>query len=197
VAAYRTLDSETFLDHLFVHSRWRGRRLGARLLAASLAAYHARVPSSRLLLDVRAGNVLAERWYARLGFAERARSCWWLGPPPASPPSAPGRPAAARRPEADRQHRAWGFSMITLPSSDGRPCIVGRLYRPYYRFSDPDAARDPLVGAALAALDPARRSLLLASAPQPGPGWRRLAVSRRLASPIPSLLDRLRPAPSL
>ena len=76
VAAFRLLDGQAFLNHLYVAPRFRGCRLGKRLLAAAARRYLARHPAERIGLDVFAGAHPAEAWYARLGFEERARRIW-------------------------------------------------------------------------------------------------------------------------
>lgn len=90
------------------------------------------------------------------------------------------RRQAARAPRSGRRrHRAWGFSTITL----------GRLWTPYFRLTDPAAARDRDLTRLLAALDPARRLLLVApTAPR---GWTPVARSERLVCSADLLLERL------
>ena len=185
LAAWRPVAGQAFLNHLYVAPRWRAQGLGRHLLGDSLAAHLRDYPSDAIALDVLAGNRRALSWYERLGFAPREERSWWLGPrcaPAASPLAVPPRLLAA----ADRQHRAWGFS--TLPLAAGE---VGRLYAPYFRLPDPAAARDPALRATLGQLDPRRRLLLLAATPQPTPGWRRTAVSRRLTAPVAFVWSRL------
>jgi GNAT superfamily N-acetyltransferase len=185
LAAWRPLGDQAFLNHLYVAPGSRAQGLGRRLLADSLAAHLRAYPSDSIALDVLAGNRRALAWYQRLGFAPREERSWWLGPrcaPALSALAVPPRVLAA----ADRQHRAWGFS--TLPLAAGE---VGRLYAPYFRLPDPAAARDPALRAALGRLDPRRRLLLLAATPQPAPGWRRAALSRRLTAPAAGVSSRL------
>jgi GNAT superfamily N-acetyltransferase len=187
LAAWRPLAGQAFLNHLYVGPRWRAQGLGRRLLADSLAAHLRGYPADAVALDVLAGNARALSWYQRLGFAPREERSWWLGPrctPARSPLAVPPRLLAA----ANRQHRAWGFSTLPLAAGD-----VGRLYAPYFRLPDPAAAHNVALRAVLGQLDPRRRLLLLAATPQPAPGWRRTAVSRRLTAPVAFVRSRLGP----
>jgi GNAT superfamily N-acetyltransferase len=98
---------------------------------------------------------------------------------------------AARR-SACATHGDWGFSSFRLRLAPGRCFTVGRLYTPYFRLTHPD----PDLRRRLRAIDPKRRFLLIAAAPQPAPGWKRVAVTRRLICPAGRLLERLGSTPS-
>jgi ribosomal-protein-alanine N-acetyltransferase len=66
-AGYWLLDDEAHLMNLAVAPRWQGRGLGAYLLLETLAAMQERGATS-CTLEVRAGNVLAQALYRKLGF---------------------------------------------------------------------------------------------------------------------------------
>jgi hypothetical protein len=66
---------------------------------------------------------------------------------------------------------------------------VGRLWTPYFRLTDPAAARDRHLARLLAALDPARRLLLVS--PKAPRGWTPVARSERLTCSADLLLERL------
>lgn len=183
LAAFRRLDGCAFLNHLAIGARWRGRGLGRRLLAESAAAFLKTHPARWVALDAFAGRP-ATAWYRRLGFVIQEQRDWYTR----TSPSPLGRRLTVvgvqGLAEADRRHRAWGFSTFTAG-----PYTVGRLYTPYFRFTDPGAARDRDLVGLLAALDPARRLLLVASgAPPP---WTRVARSDRLVCSADLLLERL------
>ncbi|MBI3695319.1 MAG: GNAT family N-acetyltransferase [Acidobacteria bacterium] len=76
VAAFRLLDGQAFLNHLYVAPRFRGRGLGRQLLTTACRRYLARHPARRIALDVFSGAHPAEGWYARLGFEERRQRVW-------------------------------------------------------------------------------------------------------------------------
>jgi len=65
----------SWLEELYVLPEWRGRGVGAQLLAASLAAAHER-GCVAMDLEVTADHARAARLYAREGFAELPRSRW-------------------------------------------------------------------------------------------------------------------------
>lgn len=180
LAAFRHLNGAAFLNHISIGPRWRGRGRGRSLLAAATARYLDECPARRVALDAFAGQ-FPQAWYRRLGFVEQERQGWYIRP---------GRAPLAQRlalPDlaaADRRHRAWGFSTITVG-----PYTVGRLWAPYFRLTDPAAARDRGLTRLLAGLDPARRLLLVApTAPR---GWTRVARSERLVCSADLLLERL------
>ena len=190
LAAFRVLDQHAFLNHLYVAPRWRGRGLGARLLAAAARNYLERHPLGQIALDVFAGNAAVEAWYARLGFLEHAQRTWRLVPPGHAHPSETPPPARCENlAAANRRHRAWGFSTVVIATSAGR-LDVGRLYAPYFRLPDCRAAADPELHRTLRALDRSRRCLLIAPS-SPPTGWIPLAVSRRLQCPAATLFQRL------
>ena len=188
LAAFRRLEGEAFLNHLYVAPGLRGRGWGTVLLAGAAQDYLTRNGLERAALDVFAGGD-AEVWYARLGFVERERRTWLTS----SPRRTPGSGVRVARPEnwgqAQRQHRNWGFSWLLVRARAGLQ-QVGRLYAPYFRLADPAAADDPELRALLQALDPGRRLLLISTAGSRR-GWRLAAASRRLVCPAAPLLDRL------
>ncbi|HYM10812.1 MAG TPA: hypothetical protein VEU62_08765, partial [Bryobacterales bacterium] len=154
--------------------------------------YLARHPAPEIGLDVFARNRSATAWYRRLGFEQRTRLGWWISVRGVR--AATARPPAAVAAAAARQHRAWGFSQLAARTGAGR-YQVGRLYAPFFRLTDPRAAADPDLLAALARLNPRRRLLLIAPASSawPGrrPGWEQVAQSRRLRARSAVLLSRL------
>ena len=183
VAAFRQSDGTAFLNHLHVAPRFRSRSLGARLLAEAARYYLEAHPSVNLGLDVFAGNPLAEAWYARLGFTEHSRNGWWVWQRRSD--RAAGREGDGGIPMtvADRQHRAWGFSHFVAQVNGGTRYEVGRLYTPYFRLMQPEAAADLKLQQALRVLDPSRRPLRIGPERLPHPPWEKVAVSRRLEAP--------------
>ncbi len=192
LAAFRRVEGEAFLNHLYVAAPFRGRALGALLLERAARDYLARHPAARLALDVFSHNTLAAKWYARLGFKERARQAWCLRRHIRQGPRASSRPTFIEGLSgADRGPRAWGFSSFVVRLSAGRRYRVGRLYKPYFRLAGAPAGRDVELHRALAALDPARRLVLHAPDDFAEPSWRRVALSFRLECPARLLLSRL------
>ncbi len=200
VAAFRRLEGGAFLNHIYIAPELRGRSLGAGLLAEATRRYLERHGAGWVALEVFAGRPEAEEvqaWYQRLGFVERRRWLWWIAPTaaPAPDPGPTGEAACENLEDAERQHRAWGFSNLRMRTSGGRIFQVGRLGALYFRLGESEAAGDPQLGAALARLDPARGWLLVVptlAAPTPGPSdWRLAGESRRLECPAAELLERL------
>jgi GNAT superfamily N-acetyltransferase len=191
LAAFRLFEGAAFLNHLYIAPRYRSLSLGSLLLESAVRRYLTRHPAREIALDVFAGNTGAEAWYERLGFEERARLGWWISAIGVHVPQA--RLAAASA-AAARQQRAWGFSQFAVLTRAG-PYQVGRLYTPFFRLTEPRAAADRELHAALAGRDPRRRLLLIApgsfASAAPGPGWKQEAQSRRLAVASPVLLGRL------
>ncbi len=66
------------LKQLYVSSAWQGRGVAAELMEWSLASARAR-GARTLVLGVFAGNVRAQRFYARYGFAEIGRNPFRVG----------------------------------------------------------------------------------------------------------------------
>jgi GNAT superfamily N-acetyltransferase len=177
LAAFRLLDGEPFLNHLYVAPRWRGRRLGSLLLREATGHYLGRHRSKTLSLDVFAGRPVVETWYARLGFRERERRASWTLP---AAPAAGAAGSFEGLQEAGRRHAEWGFSSFVAATASGR-YRIGRLPGPWFRLTDLAAAVDPELGPALLSLDPGRKLLLVAASSGRGPaGGVEEAVSRRL-----------------
>jgi ribosomal protein S18 acetylase RimI-like enzyme len=192
LAAFRLFAGAAFLNHLYIAPRCRGSSLGSLLLEAAARRYLVRHPAREIGLDVFAGNRRATAWYRRLGFEQRARLGWWILARGVH--AATTRAPAAVAPAAARQHRAWGFSQFAAETRAGR-YQVGRLCAPFFRLTDPRAAADPDLLAALARLNPRRRVLLIAPASSASPGlsagWKQVAQSRRLRARSAVLLSRL------
>jgi GNAT superfamily N-acetyltransferase len=183
LAAFRTLDGDPFLNHLCIGRRWRGRGWGRRLLTGAAVRYLRLCPARRLRLDVFAGTS-AEAWYRRLGFTPQTRLRWQTH---AVSPN--GAPAADALPVkdldlAERQHRDWGFSCF-----HAGPYSIGRLFAPYFRLTDPHAARDRDLIRLLASLEPSRRLLLVAPAAMRR--WRTRLVSHRMTCAVDVFFNRL------
>ena len=178
LAAFRQLDGQAFLNHLYLAPELRGRGLGARLLETAARRRLRHHPAEKISLDVFAGAQPAEAWYERLGFSERSQRGWWL--------RAPRRPIAA-----SPRHSCSGFSTFVISTAAGRRYQVGRLHTPYFRLTDPRAAEDHELHRSLAALDPPSALLLIAPGDVAPRGWKKIAVSRRLECNAAALLDRL------
>jgi len=174
LAAFRRLDRAAFLNHIVVSPRGRGRGLGRRLLTLSLRDFLRRIPLRGVALDAFRGSEAAA-WYRRLGLTSEARYQWSTWGSTTGGASHHGAP----------RHSAFGFSSFTA----GR-YTVGRLWTPYYRLTDPRAARDHTLLACLTRLDPARRFLLIAPGAPPA-NWQLVARSDRLAGSADILLRRL------
>jgi ribosomal protein S18 acetylase RimI-like enzyme len=183
MAVFREFGGRAFLNHLAIGRRWRGRGWGRRLLAEALRRY--RTPRGEVALDAFAGG-LAEGWYRRLGFVEESRRDWYTGPLVRPLRRLSALPVTGLE-AAARDHQARGFSSFVAG-----PYTVGRLWTPYYRLTDPAAARDPDLACLLGALEAGRRLLLVAGAPRPSSRWRRLARSHRLVCSADLLQERLR-----
>src|SRR5437867_8807385 len=56
IAALRMMDGKAFLNHLYIAPEWRGRSLGARLLAEATAMYISDHCAGSVALDVFAGR---------------------------------------------------------------------------------------------------------------------------------------------
>lgn len=192
LAAFRLLGQAAFLNHLYIAPRFRGRSLGSLLLASAARRYLAQHPAPEIALEVFAGNRRAGAWYERLGFEPHAKLGWWVSTGAMRVPRFPL--AASGGDDEARRHRAWGFSQFPIETPGGR-YQVGRLCTSWFRLTDPRAAADADLQAALAALDPRRRLLLIAprsaASPRLAANWRTVARSRRLHSSPGVVLDRL------
>ena len=207
LAVFRDLQGQAFLNHLYISPQWRGRSLGAWLLARAARCYlekHRdlegqaevkRRPALQVALDVMSGNHPAEAWYERLGFREIGTRGWWVARNSARHALAGHRTAQVSAPAcriaAIRENENWSFHQFTCVLPAGRRYEVGSLSGPYFRLSDPQAAGDSELHQVLASLDPDRRLLLVAPGDFSGSNWMCIAVSRRLACDASSLLGRL------
>ncbi len=185
LAAFRTVDHAAFLEHLWVTPGLRGRGLGRRLLAAASWRYLRWRPSLFFALDVFAG-LGPGSWYRRLGLSPVSERHWSVRTAADAAGSVPARLPLHDLDAAERAHREWGFSRFTAG-----PYPIGRLYAPYFRLTDPQAARDPALLRLLARLDPQRRLLLIAPGPPPR-CWRTVARHQRLAGSADAFFERLR-----
>jgi ribosomal protein S18 acetylase RimI-like enzyme len=181
LAMFRRVERRAFLNHIAIGRRWRGRGLGRRLLRDALSRYG----GEEVALDAFAGG-LAEAWYRRLGFVEGSRLDWYTGPLVAPRRRISALEVAGLETAAE-EHRVCGFSSFVAG-----PYAVGRLWAPYYRLTNPEAAQDPDLACLLEALAPGRGLLLVADAPRPSPRWRHVARVHRLVCSADLLLERLR-----
>jgi ribosomal protein S18 acetylase RimI-like enzyme len=184
LAAFRTVDGHAFLNHLYVAPPFRGRGLGACLLGCATRMYLAVHAAAQISLDVFSSNSRAEAWYRRLGFRQCGRRVWRLGPNA-------GYVRPLPSPDLVPVFAPWGFWTFTICTAAGAAYQVGRLYAPYFRLLQIEAAQDSELLRRLAWLDPKRRLLLIAPAAPFDPAWKQIAVSRRLQCSVGALLDRL------
>ena len=112
-----------------------------------------------VILDVFRTNTRAIQWYQSLNFVDASKFGWWE--PISERPSSgrTGPVAVSGLPQADVCHAQFGFSEFTLEVDSGS-YQVGRLGSKWFRLTDPAAACDTDLVAALNKLDPSRAVLV-------------------------------------
>lgn len=182
---------ELFLNQIAVAASARGQGLGAAMLRAAVQMVGSR-RWERMLLDVFEDNVMASRWYERLGFEELSRADWWTLPLDRLP--APIEFAVLNYAQASVAHDAFGFSQLEISTRRGRHA-VGLLGDAYFRVSTLEAVNDADLLSGLHMLAPERALLALLPSdtmpPDRAAGARLLCRTRRMACPLPLLLERL------
>lgn len=180
------------LNYIAVHPRYRGAGLGRRLLSFAISRF-APPSASNIFLDVGHENVLARRWYEKLGFRRESTTSWWHIPR-LSGERIPDSVCVRGFPQAEISQRKYGFSEFHVASALGE-FPIGRLGDRYFRVRDPIAVSDRQIRTFLAALDPRRRVVLCANdrnSPFERVGRaRRLTVFHRLSVPLESLMRQL------
>jgi ribosomal protein S18 acetylase RimI-like enzyme len=160
IVEFRRTGHEAVLNHISIAPSWRGRSLGRLLLREAALDFLSSHAIETVLLDVDPANLLAYRWYRRLGFEPQGGSYWHLAQLNAAT-TATGSIAGLA--EADAMHREFGFSRILIETARRRH-EIGRLGQEYFRFGE-RAWRDPGVHTALRRVDANRPILLLATQP--------------------------------
>jgi GNAT superfamily N-acetyltransferase len=160
VVEFRRAGSEALLNHISIEPPWRGRSLGRLLLREAALDFLSSHAIQTVLLDVDPANLLAYRWYRRLGFEPQGGNYWHLTQLNSD---ATEKGSIVGLAEADLVHRKFGFSQVLIETARGRH-EAGRLGQEFFRFEE-RAWRDPGVHAALQCLDANRPILLLASNP--------------------------------
>jgi ribosomal protein S18 acetylase RimI-like enzyme len=153
-----------FLNYISVMPAYRGAGLGKKMLHTAVTA-NREIDQREMLLDVLTDDVVANRWYDRLGFEDQARGEWWdLGPCSSLHGRAGARGSTSGfisgHPQASVSQREFGFSQFNVTTSEGSSTI-GCLGTNWFRVTRPEALRDPAVAAALAFLDPKRHILAI------------------------------------
>lgn len=193
-AEIRRTPEALFLNHVLVRRDVQGRGLGRRLLAEGFARLRA-AGTREVSLDVFADNLLARSWYERLGFRAVASTRWETANLPAAPGTAGW--CVSGLTQADCVQARYGFSMFELLTPSGR-YHVGRLGSEWFRVADARLVEDAVAGAALTALDPGRRVLLLRRVAPEAEGAREpadarlLALGYRMSAPVDDTLRALR-----
>jgi ribosomal protein S18 acetylase RimI-like enzyme len=163
---------QLFVSYIGTRPEARSQGLGANLLSAA-TRISAAGAADEIVLDVFRDNVRARAWYARLGFASMGgeRGWWEFGLP-----AAQGQIGSiSGLAQAELCHRAFGFSEITVVTSDAT-YRIGRLGSCWFRVTDLSALADPALMATLAGLDPSRQVLAMGTMDD--------NVHRRLGAPV-------------
>jgi ribosomal protein S18 acetylase RimI-like enzyme len=173
-----------FVNHIAVEERCRGRGVGTALLRTAFAAVDVSA-GRQVLLDVAANNAAAARWYGRLGFTPRA-SVRWL-----ELDSADGvAPFEIRGlTQGLTLLSLFGFGEIRVRTAHG-DWAIGMLGSTWFRLTDPLAASEPGVWAALRRLDAQRRVFLVHMGAGPTiPTARELARFHRLQADLQLVIN--------
>jgi hypothetical protein len=140
-------------------------------------------------LDVFSDNVIANGWYASLGFEPTSGSRWWCATD--LPASEAFAATATGVPAADAVHERYGFSEIGVHSGEHH-YRVGRLGEGWYRLNNPGILADERAMGALHALHSRRGFLLIADERvEPGSRWTHIASARRMTIPLSLLRKQL------
>lgn len=155
-AWFRDLGSSWHLNHVAVDPDCRGAGIGSRLFERWVEGGRRRL-QRRFTLDVTADNDLARDWYLRRGLAIVGRTRVLERPLAAGGEASRRQIEVLDREAADRRQATYGFSELALRQG-ARVWRVGRLGEELLRMKEPPTAE---LEAALSALEPGRRLLLL------------------------------------
>jgi ribosomal protein S18 acetylase RimI-like enzyme len=178
----RLSPSGIFINYIHVDPSVHHQKIGSRLLLHSLKTL-ASGTNSRVGLDVDQKNSRARAWYERLGFTVEHTAHWQLFPLPAQP--TPPQFFISGIPQAERAHRAYGFSTITIETAFGS-FPVGRMGARYFRTTDPQILDHRSI---LHAIDPNRELLLISN--QTPSGGREISRRDRMSAPVQTVIKNL------
>lgn len=186
---FKFIRAAIFLNYICIAPGTRGTGLAARMLyeGTRLARNE---EHSTMCLDVFVDNTNAWKWYRKVGFSPVTQSAWWRIPMQRSS-GRKGR--VSGHAQADACHAAYGFSNITLTTSQ-RSYLVGKLGTEWFKTNQPCLLSDDEALASLAMLDPRRAILGLLPANYPCDRFdaaERLHVADRMSIDLDILLKTL------
>lgn len=177
-----------FLNYIGVKDDYRKKRIATALLKT--AVQFLSNGSGRITLDVIEDNTPALNWYTGLGFEQRSVSEMVELAPPNDALPIPVWLSGA--PQAALSQARFGFSLLTLITSAGE-FNLGRVGESWFRLTDPTAAADARVLAALKTLDRGRRifAVVPEDSGRPSLITQRMARIRRMEMEIGPMLATL------
>lgn len=179
IQARLTMDT-IFINYVHVDPAAQGQGIGRGLLIAVLDRFE--LGRDTISLDVAETNTRAKDWYERLGFKEQYVSIWKQFPLDDGQITADYLISGI--PQADRLHKTYGCSMLTVKTKDGS-FDVGRCGDKYFRTSDPNLITNPI----LRAIDPKRE--LVVTSDKVLPGGREISRRLRMTASIANVRERL------
>jgi GNAT superfamily N-acetyltransferase len=187
----RFFRDEIFLNYIGVHSNFKSRGIGNRLLKAALNKIN-QDRYTKMRLDVFSYNTIARTWYESLEFQHEYSIGWWDIPIWELDDSA--SPIIKGYPQAQVCQEKFGFSQFSLITQNGE-YSVGRIGHNWFRLTQLNALMDSGVANALSHLDAGRRILALIQEGQMPPSVaensQRVAGTERMCIELKRLVQNL------
>ncbi len=158
---WRILEESLFLNNIYVFPEYQGFGFGKSLLVEHGKDLLHEYEKSTISLDVFADNKAAIHWYEKIGFINKQSTYWYVGEQTARTDSnSPTGCYVENYPNAEAEHKAYGFSMLTCSTRNGS-YQIGRIKNQYYRITNPKFLHDYELLHYLYELDPCRRLIVL------------------------------------
>jgi hypothetical protein len=178
----RHIEDQIVIDTTYVLPALRANYLSVQLLCEASRCEYESCPSEWVVWDVFSGRPRLEAWHRSLGGREEFRRGWWLRGPDLSDVASASTASVVGLAEAEGQHERWGFSSFEVRTDSGI-YHVGRLPGHAFRLTDPHAADDGDLFAALRKVDVSSRILLIGPAERPDPSWAEVTTLKRYRAP--------------
>lgn len=146
-----------FLNYIAVSSEDRAKGIGSELLASSLNSI-IKPNHEELLLDVYEDNVIAMKWYNRLGFEKVFTS--YLCEVELTGYCEPYNISIIQYPQAEAVQKRFGFSQFNLLSENDN-YLIGRIGNDWFKLFDENILNDINALCTLKKLDQKRKFLIL------------------------------------
>ncbi|MED1468855.1 GNAT family N-acetyltransferase [Bacillus salipaludis] len=158
---WRTTENHLFLNNIYVFPEYQGMGIGKSLLVKHGLQLLEENGKSNILLDVFDNNAEAISWYEKIGFIKKVATNWYVREQTLLKNDTFANECVIENyPNADVEHKAYGFSMLTCSTRQG-VYQIGRLKNHFYRLTNIKSLNDHDLLHCLYMLDPRRKLLIM------------------------------------